>query len=180
MLRTGLVLAAFVTLSFAIVTSFAQGADVKENEGKPIPSIELKLLDGKTFNPVDAKEKVLVIDIWATWCPPCVKSLPHIQALSKDKARAEKGLVIVAANTGEDEATINKFMTANSYTFQVAVDQERKLGAALGVRGIPTSLVIGRDGIVKNVFVGFGDGSAEKLDEAIDKALAETAPASVQ
>jgi thiol-disulfide isomerase/thioredoxin len=119
---------------------------------------------------------VVVIDIWATWCPPCRKSLPHINKMSGDKELADKGLVVVAANSGEDKPTIEKFMNENKYSFNVLVDEESSLGKQLGVRGIPTTLVVGRDGVVKNVFVGFGPGSEKTLDDAVTKALAEDAP----
>ena len=64
------------------------------------------------------------------------------------------------------------FMKTNNYTFVVAMDKG-KASEAYGVKGIPTTVVVGRDGNVKNVFVGFGEGSAERLDKAVEAALAE-------
>jgi thiol-disulfide isomerase/thioredoxin len=144
--------------------------------GKTAPEVKLPLLQGGQFDLASLKGKVAVLDIWATWCPPCRKSLPHIQEMSKNKELAAKGLHVVAVNHGEKADDVTPFMEKNKYTFTVAMDTETKLMRTINGRGIPTTLVIGRDGKVKNVFVGFGEGSAEQLDQAVKTALEEDAP----
>jgi peroxiredoxin len=171
----GLVLLAGIAL-LPLVGRAEDKKDVGEWEGKPAPEISLNTLDDKAFKLSEQKGKVVVVDIWATWCPPCRKSLPHLNKMSEDKALTDRGLVVIASNSGEDADTIKKFVAENKYTFQILVDQQSSLSKTLGVRGIPTTLVVGRDGIVKNVFVGFGPGSEKTLDEAIEKALAAESP----
>lgn len=173
------ILALVVLLGVTLVplVGRAGGEDgVEQWKGKAAPEIALPTLDGKEFKLSEQKGKVVVIDIWATWCPPCRKSLPHLNSLSENTDLAGKGLVVVAANSGEDKPTIQKFVDENKYTFKVLVDQQSSLGKTLGVRGIPTTLIVGRDGVVKNVMVGFGPDSEKALDEAVTKALAEEAP----
>ena len=82
-------------------------------KGKPAPEIALKTLDGKDLKLSDMKGKVVVVDSWATWCPPCRESLPHLQKVSADKDLAGKGLVVWATDIKEDKPTVEKFLTDN-------------------------------------------------------------------
>ena len=133
----------------------------------------LKTLDGKDVKLSGQKGNVVLLDLWATWCPPCRKSLPHVQELSADKALAQKGLVVWAVNSQEPAATAEKFLKENKYTFTVPMDAEGKVGKAYLVTGIPTTVIVGRDGTIKDVFIGFGPNSGKAIDAAVAKALAE-------
>lgn len=154
---------------FAVSASAAE--DAAGLEGQAAPDVVLKTLDGKDIKLSDMKGKVVVMDFWATWCPPCRKSLPNIQKISQDKELAEKGLVVWAVNAREKEDTIKKYMDQNKFTFIVPMDPGASM-QAYKVRGIPTTVVVGRDGKVAKIFVGFGGEASEKaLDAAIKTAL---------
>lgn len=144
-------------------------------EGKPAPDFALKTLDGKDVKLSDMKGHVVVIDFWATWCPPCRESLPHLQALSVDKEKADQGLVVWAVNAREKSDKVKEFLTTNKYTFTVPMDAGATMKEYL-VRGIPTTIIVGRDGTVKKAFVGFGPNSAEAMDKAIEAALKDPKP----
>jgi thiol-disulfide isomerase/thioredoxin len=161
--------AAAVVLAAAVGTYGDEPADFK---GKNAPDISLKTLDGKDFKLSDQKGNVVLVDFWATWCPPCRESLPHVQKVSADDALAKKGLKVYAVNDKEEADTVKKFLTDNKYTFTVPMDADQAALKAYSVSGIPTTVIVGRDGKVADVFVGFGDGSAEQIDAAIEKALA--------
>lgn len=140
--------------------------------GKTAPEVSLSTIDGKAVKLSDQKGKVVVLDFWATWCPPCRLSLPHVQELSQKKDLLEKGLAVFAVNAKEDKEDVEPFMKKNSYSFTVLMDAEGKAMDAYGVRGIPTTVVVGRDGKVKNVFVGFNPKESPKaLDAAVEAAL---------
>jgi DsbE subfamily thiol:disulfide oxidoreductase len=164
-------LAAFVAVfAFTTVTACAQEND-NALVGKPAPEFTLTTLDGKEMKLSDQKGSVVVLDFWATWCPPCRKAMPHLQKLSIDKARADKGLRIYAVNLREKPETVEKFLKDNGYTFPVPMDNEGAAAAKYSIKAIPTTVIVGRDGTVQNVFIGLpGD---EKLDGAIDAALAK-------
>ena len=126
--------------------------------GKAAPDFTLKTLDGKKAKLSDMKGKVVLVDFWATWCPPCRKSLPHVQEMSQDKAMADNGLVVWAVNAHEDKAKVEPFMKQNKFTFNVPMDAQGAAMQKYHVSGIPTTIVVGRDGKVKKAFVGYGNG----------------------
>lgn len=153
----------------------ADGADTSSLVGKPAPDFDLKTLDGKQVKLSDLKGKVTVVDFWATWCPPCRKSLPHIQAVHSNKDLADKGLKVFAVNAREKNDVAQAYLKKNNFSFAVPMDSDGAVMGAYIVNGIPTTVVVGRDGVIKNVFVGFGEGSEKLLDDAITAALAEKA-----
>lgn len=166
------VLAAFIIATFLFTAYLpAQSDGPKALEGKPAPDISLTTLDGKSVKLSEQKGSVVVMDFWATWCGPCKLSLPHIQKISEDKSLAEKGLKVWAVNARETKDKIEPFMSENKYTFAVPMDAAGAAMKEYMIRGIPTTIVVGRDGVIRNVFVGFGEGSDQKLDKAIEEAL---------
>jgi thiol-disulfide isomerase/thioredoxin len=174
-MRLGTLVASFAVLGLAFFTATSRGAGRAEPsalEGKPAPDFSLKTLDGKNVTLSEMKGKVVVVDFWATWCPPCRKSLPHLQKLSADKEMADKGLVVWAVDAREKSDVVQKFLTENKYTFTVPMDTGKAM-TQYNVSGIPTTIIVGRDGKVRKTFVGFGEGSEGPMDEAVKAALAE-------
>src|SRR5688572_12049406 len=173
-----LLITAFAIAAIFMAARLTNAQEEKsELEGKPAPDVVLKTLDGKDFKLSALKGDVVVLDFWATWCPPCRKSLPHLQALNDDKARAEKGLKVFAVNAREKKDVVEKYMKDNTLSFTVPMDAAGDSLKAYQVQGIPTTVVVGRDGNVKKVFVGFGGEASEKaLDAAIDEALKAEKP----
>lgn len=88
--------------------------------GSPAPAFALQTLDGADVSLADYEGKVVVINFWATWCPPCRAEMPGIQAVY-DAHKAE-GLVVLAVNAQEDHDTINSFITEAGFTFPVIPD----------------------------------------------------------
>ncbi|MFN4242437.1 MAG: TlpA family protein disulfide reductase [Tepidisphaerales bacterium] len=152
--------------------------DTRSLRGQQAPDITLDTLAGETFTLSDLKGNVVVMDYWATWCPPCRESLPHFNKLANDSDLAARGLRVFAINAREDAGKVQAFLQQNNYTFTVPMDPEGKFGQLYRVRGIPTTVIVGRSGKVREVFVGFGPGSAERIDRAIEAALKEPAPGS--
>jgi len=136
--------------------------------GKPAPDVELTMLDGSKQKLTDLKGKVVVLDFWATWCGPCVQGLPKVAEVTAKLA--EKGVVFHACNLDESKEKIEKFLTKKNLSISVAmVGQE--LAGKFGVNGIPHTVVIGKDGVIKKVHVGFGPGSEKQLEKDLLEVL---------
>lgn len=142
---------------------------VKEAEGKPLPDFVMKRLDDGALTNKDLKGKVVVIDFWATWCGPCKAAAPKLDAIYKEFR--DKGLFVIGANLAErgeggvriqtkDNAVAYAKEHGYSYTFTYANDD---LGKAWKVPGYPTFFIVGKDGIVKEVMVGFNEARMRQL-----------------
>jgi thiol-disulfide isomerase/thioredoxin len=162
---------AVLALGFGLSLTARGDDNTNSLVGNAAPDFALKTADGQDFKLSDQKGKVVVLDFWATWCPPCRLSLPHVQSVSQDKALAAKNVVVCAVNVRESADDVNKFLQDNHYTFKVALDSSGSTGTSYKVTGIPTTVIIGTDGVIKNVFIGFGDDSAKQIDNAIQQVV---------
>ena len=141
-----------------------------ELEGKPAPAFAIKDLQGKTVSLKDLKGKVVVMDLWATWCPPCRASLPHLDKLYEETK--PKGVVIYAVNEQEEKADVENFIKQTNLKVPVLLDSDGAVGQAYRASGIPETVVIGKDGKVKKVIVGFGgEATSKELKEAVEAAM---------
>ncbi len=103
----------------------------------------LKGMDGKTYSLAGLKGRIVLLNFWATWCPPCRKEMPDMEKLYR--AYEAKGLTVIAVSD-EDRATVEGFLVKNPYTFPVALDENRKVNTAFSVEGIPKSFIFDREG----------------------------------
>ncbi len=138
---------------------------------KDAPSFTLPLLAGGDFNLADEKGKVIVLDFWATWCGPCIKSMPDM--ISKLSEFDAKKVRFIAVNQAEAKEQVKTFLETRSWKMEVAMDAQQRVGQQFGVEGIPHTVVIGRDGRVVLVKTGYEPDGAEKIAESVKKALAE-------
>jgi cytochrome c biogenesis protein CcmG/thiol:disulfide interchange protein DsbE len=142
--------------------------------GKSAPDFSLGTVDGATATLANERGKVVLLDFFATWCPPCRESLPHLQAASQNESWGSRGLVVWAINSSESNEVVSDFLASNRYTFTTLMDSEGIVAWGYGVSGIPMTVIIGRDGRVSETFTGYGGDSGKMIDEAVEKALAES------
>jgi len=112
----------------------------------------LPLLNGGSASLSSYKGKVLILNFWATWCPPCRAEMPSMETLYR--RFKNQGLEILAVDLGEDPATVQQFIRQNSYTFPVLLDKDNKVNPLYGIRSIPTTYIIDREGKIISVIVG--------------------------
>jgi peroxiredoxin len=137
--------------------------------GKPAPPFKLTSLDGKQVSLADQKGKVVVLDFWATWCPPCVEGLPHIDKLAQ--AHKPDELRVFAINLDEEKADVAAFIKSKNLTLPVLLDPQAKTGQIYHADAIPLTVVIGKDGSVLKIFNGIGPNTEKELNAAVDAAL---------
>lgn len=140
---------------------------------KSAPAFVLAALNGEKVSLAGQKGKVVVLDFWATWCPPCREALPHLQKIATDADLAQKGLVVWAVNERENDRTIQAFLDQAHFKFTVLQDSDGTVADLYSVTSIPVTVVIGRDGLVRSVSIGYDSQTAQRIDAAINQALAE-------
>jgi len=137
--------------------------------GKPAPDFELPLLDGTKFKLSDHKDKIVVLDFWATWCGPCVMALPdYIAATSTFD---ESQVIFVAVNLQESPDQIRTFLSDKQLTPRVALDRSSSVAPTFQVSGIPHTVIIGQGNIVEDVHVGYQPGSGELMQTSLQQML---------
>lgn len=112
---------------------------------------------------------VVVLDFWASWCTPCRQSFPWLAQLQA--RHGERGLRVVAINMDKSRAAAERFLAAVPAPFTIAFDPTGKTAEAYRVSGMPTTILIGRDGTIRHRHVGFDPRKRTQYEAAIEEAL---------
>lgn len=137
------------------------------------PSYAFTALDGTQISSTDLHGKVVVVNLWATWCPPCRIEIPALQKLHEEYAGDDDVMVIGLAGDVEGARVVRPFLEERGVTYPVGLLTGELRRAFGGVQGFPTTLVIGPDGVVRNKVVGFFAPPAMRA--AVDRARTEQA-----
>ena len=133
---------------------------------KPAPDITLELLDGQTLAMSDLRGRLVLLDFWATWCGPCLASLPTLMEIAEQYADEVE---FVAVNQSEEPASIQQFLDSRLWKLRVGLDRDGTIGRLLRVNAIPTVLVFDREGVLRHVHVGAGPNLKAELTEVIQQ-----------
>jgi len=129
-------------------------------------AFSLSNLSGRTVSLKEfAGKSVVILDFWATWCGPCKASLPALNEFRR--SHQGKGVEVLSVNLGEPAAAVNDFVTREGYSLWVLLDSDSSVAGAYGVQGIPTLVVIDKNGNVRQKFVGYDPQLESKLEETI-------------
>ncbi len=140
-----------------------------QDVGQRAPSFEVPSSGRGNVRLADLKGKVVYVDFWASWCAPCKQSFPWMNDMqAKYGAR---GLQIVGVTVDKKREDADKFLAATPAKFLVAYDTSGKVAEVYKPQGMPTSFLIGADGVVRAVHIGFRDGDRAALEREIEAAL---------
>ena len=138
--------------------------------GKPAPDFSLPGLDDKPVKLSSLKGSIVMLDFWATWCPPCIASMPDVEQLYKDQSG--RGLKVLAIDQMEEKDVVKAFVEQKKISLPILLDVPGEVSRQYGAADlIPESVIISKDGIVKQVFTGIGH--EEEIKAAVVKALGE-------
>ncbi|MCS6842167.1 MAG: TlpA family protein disulfide reductase [Roseiflexus sp.] len=138
--------------------------------GHPAPEFALTAVNGSQVALSDLRGQVVLINFWATWCPPCRAEMPAIQQ-AYDRFR-DQGFLVLAVNQQEDAASVAKYMSEQRLTFPALLDSDARVSTDYQARVLPSSFFVDRRGIIRAVYRG--PMSRGMIEGAIEQLIAET------
>lgn len=177
---------AFSALTACTSTAITQNGSAETSKAArnsnypPAPSAimqaDIKDLDGNTFRLEDKKGKVMLVDLWATWCGPCVEAMPDLIEL-QDKYR-DKNFEVIGLDTDEEETPdyIKAFARKKNLNYQLGYADAKMMSEFVKVtrlQGIPQSILINRDGQMVGIFPGGGKRVMAQIQETVEKTVNE-------
>ncbi len=154
----------------AQTTSSAAPAAPSTDIGAMMPAYEATTLDGTKFDLASKRDKVVLVNVWATWCGPCRFEIPELQKLHD--ANAAKGFEVLGVSVDDGDVSVVKdFVAENKMKYPVAIDPQGQIAAILQTSVLPTTVLIGRDG--KILWKKYGPilENDQELKAALTKAL---------
>lgn len=175
--RKAYILLAVVVLFAVIpnnVSAQDQAAEIAKTTlvkvGDKAADFTVEMLDGKQITLSKLKGKVVLVNFWATWCPPCREELKHVQKEIIDRFKG-KDFVFLPISRGEKKATVEAFREKAGYTFPMGLDPKQSIFKLFASNYIPRNFLIGKDGKIVYLSVGYDEKEFNELISAIDKAL---------
>ena len=135
----------------------------------PAPRFTSMTPEGKKIGIGNLKGKLVVLNFWATWCPPCRLEMPSMERLYQEFKG--QGLEVVAVNFMEHEKPITSFLKENGFTFPVLMDKKGEIAREYGVHGLPVTYLIGRNGNLLARSMGYKDWYKPETRELISSLL---------
>lgn len=132
------------------------------------PDFNLKDQYGVTHSLENYKGKVIFLNFWATWCPPCKKEMPDIENIYKEYGENKKDVVILGVNS-EKENEVKKFLKDKGYTFPTVIDENSEVMRKYFIQAFPTSFVIDKEGNVYGYVMG--GLTKEQIRQVIEEVL---------
>ncbi len=136
--------------------------------GNVAPDFQLPNLDYEPISLNELRGKPVVLNFWASWCPPCKDEMPYLQEIHEEYSGS--GLVLLAINLGESLSTVENFLQSNDYSFPVLLDTRGVVAQQYRVINIPTTYFIDGDGIIQEKRIGAFINAAQ-IEEQLSKIM---------
>ena len=137
--------------------------------GSPLGDFVLTDLNGNNVHLGDYSGKVVLVNTWATWCPPCRAEMPTLNQYYQE--HINDGFMILAVNAGDSKSEASSFANSLGLSFPVLLDLDSSLVDTMAIHSFPTSILVGRDGVVKTIHVGLF--TPEALEQEITPYLSQ-------
>jgi peroxiredoxin len=136
--------------------------------GAPAQSFDVRRTDGVTDSLANHRGQVVLMNLWATWCPPCQEEMPALERFARQNAGR---VTVIGVDQGEAASVASDFAKRHGVTFPILVDEKQEYGRAYAAVGLPTTVIIGRDGhVVRGID---GPLTLAQMHDAVAPALAQ-------
>ncbi len=132
-------------------------------DSKPAPSFTLQDLNGKTVSLSDFKGKVVILDFWATWCPPCVKEIPHFVEIYEQYSDREFAIVGISVDR-EGIGVVKSFAQKYKVNYPILMTDGKVEKVYGNIMSIPTTFVIDSEGKIRRKYIGYRDKAVFEMD----------------
>ena len=139
-------------------------------EGMEAPDFTVEMFDGQSVRLSDLRGKVVLVNFWATWCPPCREELTRVQADIIDRF-AGKDFVFLPISRGEEKQTVAAFRKRMGYNFPMGLDPDQKIFRRYAKNYIPRNFLVDADGKIILASIGYDKAEFEHLIKTIEKTL---------
>ena len=139
-------------------------------EGMLAPDFTVEMFDGENIRLSDLRGKVVLVNFWATWCPPCREELTRVQADIIDRF-AGKDFVFLPISRGEEKQTVAAFRKRMGYTFPMGLDPDQKIFRRYAKNYIPRNFLVDAEGNIILASIGYDKAEFEHLIKTIEKTL---------
>ena len=150
---------------------FAQDESTLVKVGDKAPDFTIKMGDGTTKQLSDLRGKVVWVNFFATWCPPCRKELPHLEKEVYKAFKSRDDFEVLVIGREHDWATVNKFKKDNNYVLPFYPDAKREIFSKYAKQNIPRNFVIDKDGNISVASIGFNEKEFKSIIAKVEKLL---------
>lgn len=158
-------------LLLAVTLGTSLVAAPKDAAIKDAPDITLTAISGKTMRIADLKGQVVLLDFWASWCIPCRKSFPEVDALHRELE--PKGLVVIAVNVDEQTKNAYTFLEQYPHTMTIAFDPKGTVADAFKLEAMPSTMIVDRRGHIRFTHQGYTEKTIGQFRSEVLQLLAE-------
>jgi len=139
--------------------------------GSLAPDFQLESLDGQGVTLSELRGRPVMLNFWATWCPPCRAEMPWLEQIYEEWTGKPPSVVMLTVNNGESPSRVRGFMETYNLSLPVLLDTDERVAGRYGIRYIPTTFFIDEDGIIQQKVVGAFTGK-----DAIEEGLRRIVP----
>ena len=139
--------------------------------GELVPDFVLPRLDGKIQKLSNYRGKVVLVNLWATWCPPCIEEMPLLERIQADFG--PRGVIVLALAADDDPELVRAFIKEHPVGFDVLLDVGGEVGTRYGITGYPETFVVDREGRFRRKFIGPLPADAGRPSDELSRLLTD-------
>jgi cytochrome c-type biogenesis protein len=160
--------------SIALLLLAACGAETGQGPavvGQQAPAYSAISIAGDSVSLAGLRGNVVLLNVWATWCPPCREEMPGLEALHQELSPKGLRVVGVSIDRGSARPEIDSFLRDNGVTFSILHDGDERITRVFRTAGVPETYLIGHDGTLLNRWIGKIDPASRSIREPVERAL---------